>query len=143
MFPLKFKKFTGTAKEFARAHGDDVGYDMYSDLDACVLPGKMTAIPTGIGLELPVGLAGMIFPRSGLAWKHGITVLNSPGLIDPGYRGEIVVMLQNHGKDKFHVNRGDRIAQMVFMCYADVDFYEEDDLSDSLRGGRGLGSTGV
>lgn len=142
MFPIKFKRFSPTAKEFVRAHSDDVGYDMYADEHAVIRPGHMVTISTGIGLELPVGLAGMVFPRSGLAYQHGITVINSPGLIDPGYRGVIKVMLQNHGQKTVPISFGDRIAQMVFLCYADVDLYE-DELSDTQRGLGGFGSTGA
>ena len=99
------------------------------------------AVPTGLAIELPPGFEAQIRPRSGLAFKHAITVPNSPGTIDPGYRGEINVILVNLGKADYHVQTGDKIAQMVIARYEGVE-WEESDLADSARGAGGFGSSG-
>jgi dUTP pyrophosphatase len=109
-----------------------------------VIPaGEWRALPTGIALALPPGTEGQIRPRSGLALKHGLTVLNSPGTIDADYRGEINVLLINHGKEFFCVTRGMRIAQLVISRYLSVNWWETDDLESSIRGSGGFGSTGI
>ena len=99
-------------------------------------------IPAGISISMPKGMEAQIRPRSGLALKHGITVLNSPGTIDSDYRGEIKIILINLSNNEFEINRNDRIAQMVFAEISQVNFEEVNDLDDTLRGGRGFGSTG-
>jgi dUTP pyrophosphatase len=101
-------------------------------------------VPTGISIAIPDGFAGFVHPRSGLAYKHGVTVLNTPGLIDSGYRGELKVLLINTDPETdFHVVRGERIAQLVIQAYEQVSFVEVDDLPDSERGLGGFGSTGT
>ena len=100
-------------------------------------------IPTGIKIALPFGFEAQIRPRSGLALKHGITVLNTPGTVDADYRGELCVLLINHGHEDFHITRGDRIAQMVINKVEMCDFEETDCLPTSIRGEGGYGSTGV
>ena len=100
-------------------------------------------IPTGIKMDIPVGYEVQVRPRSGLAAKHGVTVLNSPGTIDSDYRGEVKVILINHGKDAFVVNSGERIAQFVISKVIQADFVLSDELSESERGEGGFGSTGV
>ena len=107
------------------------------------LPGEFRMIPTGIRLEIPVGYEVQVRPRSGLAAKHGITVLNSPGTIDSDYRGEVKVILINHGKEEFIINSGDRIAQLVAARVEQALFQLSDELNDSERGEGGFGSTGV
>ena len=106
-------------------------------------PGKRALIPTGLKISLPLEMEGQIRPRSGLALKYGVTVLNAPGTIDTDYRGEIGVLLINHGDDPFKITRGDRIAQIVFKFVARVDLIEDDDLDDTDRSGGGFGSTGT
>ena len=106
-------------------------------------PSKAEMIPTGIAIAVPIGYEAQIRPRSGLASKNGITVLNSPGTIDSDYRGEILVMLINHSKKDFEILRGMRIAQMVIMPIIRVEIEEVDSLSSSIRGTDGFGSTGV
>lgn len=106
-------------------------------------PGKRALIPTGLKVSLPLEMEGQIRPRSGLALKYGVTVLNAPGTIDTDYRGEIGVLLINHGDDPFKIARGDRIAQIVFKFVARVDLIEDDDLEETDRGGGGFGSTGT
>lgn len=111
--------------------------------DIIIKPGKRALVKTGIAIALPEGFEAQIRPRSGLAWKNGITVLNSPGTIDADYRGEIGVILINHGEDDFTVTRGMRIAQMIIAHYKRADFEEVQELSTTVRGEGGFGSTGV
>ncbi|HLS69577.1 MAG TPA: dUTP diphosphatase [Kiloniellales bacterium] len=106
-------------------------------------PGDWKAVPTGIALALPPGTEGQLRPRSGLALRHGITLLNSPGTIDADYRGEIKAVLINHGKEVFWVERAMRIAQLVVARYLSVKLWETDDLEATLRGSGGFGSTGL
>ena len=108
-----------------------------------IQPGEYKMIPTGIKMDIPVGYEVQVRPRSGLAAKHGVTVLNSPGTIDSDYRGEVKVILINHGKEAFVVNPGERIAQFVISKVIQADFVLSDELSESERGEGGFGSTGV
>ena len=126
-----------------KAHEDDAAFDLRSRVDAVIPSGKITLLPTGVFMELPVGYEAQVRPRSGLALKHGITVLNTPGTIDAGYRGEVGVILINAGENDFTVARGDRIAQMVVQKLADVELVAAEQLSDTSRGAGGFGSTGV
>ena len=126
-----------------KAHEDDAAFDLRSRVDAVIPSGKITLLPTGVFMELPVGYEAQVRPRSGLALKHGITVLNTPGTIDAGYRGEVGVILINAGPADFTVARGDRIAQMVVQKLADVELVAAEQLSDTSRGAGGFGSTGV
>lgn len=106
-------------------------------------PGEWAAVPTGLQIALPEGTEGQVRPRSGLAFKHGVTVLNSPGTVDADYRGEVKVLLVNHGPTPFVVERGERIAQLVVARYVPVRFVEADRLGATARGGGGFGSTGT
>ncbi|MES2215643.1 MAG: dUTP diphosphatase [Pseudomonadota bacterium] len=110
--------------------------------NVCVRPGSYTLIPTGICIALPENYEAQIRPRSGLAAKHGVTVLNTPGTIDSDYRGEIKVILINHGAEDFVVERGMRIAQMVIAKYTQIQIQEVSELSSTDRGDKGFGSTG-
>lgn len=105
-------------------------------------PGERCLVPTGLYLELPAGYEAQVRPRSGLALKHGLGVLNSPGTIDSDYRGELRVIMINHGQEKFTIERGDRIAQMVIARHAQAQFIEVEALSETGRGSGGFGSTG-
>lgn len=127
------------------AHPGDAGYDLVARDGAVLAPGGgRAAIPTGIALAIPTGYAGFVQPRSGLALRNGVTVLNTPGLIDAGYRDEIRVMLVNlDPAEKFEVSRGDRIAQLVIRRVEDVVWREVAALDDTQRGLGGFGSTGV
>lgn len=107
-----------------------------------LMPGERLAVPCGFEMALPAGFEAQVRPRSGLALKHGVTVLNAPGTIDTDYRGEIKVILVNHGTEPFEVRRGDRIAQMVVAPVTAVRFAEADALETTERGGGGFGSTG-
>ena len=127
----------------AYAHGplEDAGMDLCSVEEIWLSPGVAQAVPTGLAVEIPGGYEAQIRPRSGLALKHAITVPNAPGTIDPGYRGEIKVILLNLGREPFAIHAGDRIAQMVIARYEAVE-WEEADLSQTARGAGGFGSSG-
>jgi len=118
------------------------GMDLHAKIDITIKKGERSLVPTGIKLALPFGYEAQVRPRSGLALKHGVTVLNTPGTIDADYRGEIGVILANFGAEDFCVARGDRIAQMVIAKVEMVAFEEVENLPDSLRGTGGYGSTG-
>lgn len=121
----------------------DAGMDLLSSVDAVINPGERALIPTGIAIALPIGYVGLIHPRSGLAIKNGISLVNSPGTIDSGYRGEIKVILINHDpKAPFNIKKGDRIAQIVFQKYEEAILEEVEYLPDTARGDGGFGSTG-
>lgn len=124
-------------------HEDDSGMDLCAIAAHTIPPQESALIPTGIAIELPLGIEAQIRPRSGLALKHCITLLNTPGTIDAGYRGEIKVIMINHGKTPFHIEPGMRIAQMVITPIIKATLKEVSHLSDSLRGKGGFGSTGT
>ena len=128
--------------EYATAHS--AGMDLRANLDTPITlaPGERALIKTGLFLELPEGTEAQVRPRSGLAFKHGVTVLNSPGTIDADYRGEVGVILINHGHEPFEVKDGERIAQLVIARYERVSFTQVVDLSSSERGDGGFGHTG-
>jgi len=118
------------------------GVDLRASEEALLLPGEWTTISTGIKIEIPAGYEAQIRPRSGIALKNGVTLLNSPGTIDSDYRGEIKVIMINNGSDPFTVNAGDRIAQLVFAPVIRVTWIENDELSSTKRGEGGFGSSG-
>lgn len=125
------------------AHPGDAGVDLYSAIDVELEPGCRAQVPTGVSIALPDGYAAFVHPRSGLAAKHGVTIVNAPGTIDAGYRGEIKVILLN--TDREHsvlLRRGDRVAQLVVTQVESVVFTEVEALPDSVRGQGGFGSTG-
>jgi dUTP pyrophosphatase len=125
-------------------HPGDAGYDLHARVDVAIAPGARALVPTGFSMALPPGYAGFVQPRSGLALKHGITVLNAPGLVDAGYRDEIKVLLVNlDATETFVIHRGDRIAQLVVQAVVEVHWAEVDELEGSRRGTGGFGSTGV
>jgi dUTP pyrophosphatase len=140
---LRIRKLHADAVVPRYAHGpdEDAGMDLCSVADALLEPNLPQAVPTGLSIELPPGFEAQIRPRSGLAFKHAISVPNSPGTIDPGYRGEVKVILINLGRQPYQVTKGDRIAQMVIARYEAVEI-EEGELSDSARGAGGFGSSG-
>ena len=126
----------------AHAHPGDGGVDLYAAAPTTLGPGDRSIVPTGIAVAIPEGYAGLVTPRSGLAARHGISVVNGPGLVDAGYRGEIKVVLVNLSKESFNVERGDRIAQLVVVPVAAQEFVVVEELPDSGRGSGGFGSTG-
>ena len=127
----------------SRAYAGDAGLDLSAAEPAELAPGERATIGTGLAIALPEGYAGLVLPRSGLASKQGIGVLNAPGLIDSGYRGEVRVILHNHGSETFRVDAGMRIAQLVLVAVEDVTLLEVDELPASERGEGGHGSSGV
>ena len=125
------------------AHTGDAGADLCSAVDLILQPGERTLVPTGIAMALPEGYVALVHPRSGLAARHGISIVNAPGTIDAGYRGEVQVCLVNTDPhEPFTVSRGDRIAQLVIQRFETAAFVEVVDLPDSVRGDGGYGSTG-
>ena len=127
----------------AREHPGDAGLDLRSRLDVRLEPGGRSLVPTGIAIALPSGFAAFVHPRSGMALRHGVTVLNAPGTIDAGYRGEISIILVNHDRfEAFDIARGDRIAQLIVSPVATAAMVEVSDLPGSHRGSGGFGSTG-
>jgi dUTP pyrophosphatase len=126
----------------AAAHPGDAGLDLSSRIDLVLGVGERAAIPTGVALSIPSGYAGLVIPRSGLARRHGVSLVNSPGLIDSGYRGEIEVLVVNHGEEPVRFERGQRVAQLVIVAVPAVTFVEVHELDDTERGSQGFGSTG-
>jgi dUTP pyrophosphatase len=139
---VRFKKLYPGAKPPIYQTESAVGADLSSIEHVRICPGEFKLVKTGIAVELPLGIEMQIRPRSGLAYKHGVTVLNAPGTIDSDYRGEVGVILINHGSDDFVVCIGDRIAQAVLNEVVLTNYKEVDELSDTLRGEDGFGSTG-
>lgn len=127
----------------AYAHPGDAGADLVTTVDVAIAPGERVLVPTGIALALPDGLAAFVHPRSGLALRLGLSIVNTPGTIDAGYRGEIKVLLVNHDPhETIRLTRGDRIAQLVVQRVEHVTFREAEVLPESVRGAGGYGSTG-
>ncbi|MGF7060038.1 dUTP diphosphatase [Brassicibacter mesophilus] len=139
---IKIKRINNSAKLPEYAHDGDAGMDLFSIEEKVIEAGEVALIHTGIKIELPQGTEAQIRPRSGLALKNSITVLNTPGTIDEGYRGEIGVILINHGKESFKVEKEMKVAQMVIKPVFKVKILEVDDLSDTERAEGGFGSTG-
>ena len=135
-------RLTDTAVLPTYAHVGDAGMDLYADEDIMLGYETWNVISTGVAMSIPEGYVGLIHPRSGLAAKHGITVLNAPGTIDAGYRGEIKVILLNGTDKDFVVRRGDRIAQLVVQEFVHGDIVEVSSLDDTERSTNGFGSTG-
>ncbi len=127
------------------AHGprEDAGFDLIAVEEVTLPAGRWASVPTGLAIEIPPGYEGQVRPRSGLARKFGVTLLNTPGTIDPGYRGEIQVLMITHGPEDYAVKPGDRIAQLIIGAYADVTWEVQDQLAVSTRGGGGFGSSGT
>ncbi|WBW99713.1 dUTP diphosphatase [Oceanirhabdus sp. W0125-5] len=142
MMILNIKRLSSDAVLPSFANKGDAGLDMFSVEEKTILPGESALISTGIAIELPRNTEAQIRPRSGLALKHSITVLNTPGTIDEGYRGEIKIILINHGKKEFKVTKGMKIAQMVVKPILDVEVVEVSILNSTERGTGGFGSSG-
>jgi dUTP pyrophosphatase len=141
---LRVRRLDDRAVLPTRAHPGDAGLDLRALEEATLGPGERTAMPTGIAVEIPSGHAGLVLPRSGLALRHGIALVNAPGLIDAGYRGELRVLLLNTDQAApFRISAGDRIAQLVVVRTEVTSVVEVQDLSVSARGGGGFGSSGA
>jgi dUTP pyrophosphatase len=140
---LPVAKLNPEARLPTRAHDGDAGLDLHACEQAHIGPGERWSVGTGVGVEIPEGHAGLVLPRSGLARNHGISLVNSPGLIDSGYRGELRVLLLNTDPaETFRVEAGDRIAQLVLIPIALAEPVEVESLAESVRGGGGFGSSG-
>ena len=144
MEELRFVKLSESARLPTRAHDNDAGLDLYAAEESRIAPGARVSIGTGLAVAIPEGLAGLVLPRSGLALKHGVTLVNSPGLIDPGYRGEVRVLLLNTDQTTdFVCAPGDRIAQLLLVPIATASPMQADTLDASTRGAGGFGSSGA
>jgi dUTP pyrophosphatase len=142
-FTVPVKLLSPAATVPARAYELDAAYDLYAAEGTVLEPRTRAVVGTGVALGLPPGLAALTLPRSGLAARHGISIINAPGLIDPGYRGEVrIILLNTDGAEPFEVRAGDRIAQLLFVPLADVRLTEVDELDDTARGAQGFGSSG-
>ena len=140
---LKVARLKAEAQLPSRAHAGDAGLDLHACEEAHLGPGERWSVGTGVGLEIPPGHAGLVLPRSGLAREHGIALVNAPGLIDSGYRGELRVLLLNTDPaETFRIEVGDRIAQLLVTPIAEPEPVEVDSLAESARGGGGFGSSG-
>jgi dUTP pyrophosphatase len=143
-FPVPIRLLSPAARLPERAYDHDAAWDLYAAEDAVLPPLERAVIGTGVALGLPSHLAALTLPRSGLASRHGISIVNSPGLIDPGYRGEVrIILLNTDPRESFHVQPGDRIAQLLFLPLTDVHLVPTAALDDTHRGDRGFGSSGI
>ncbi|MEA4892681.1 MAG: dUTP diphosphatase [Peptococcaceae bacterium] len=140
---IKIKRLNPDGRLPEKAHPTDAGYDLFAAEEALIGPGESRMIKTGIAMALPPMTEAQIRPRSGLALKHQITLLNSPGTIDADYRGELGIIVINHGKDPFQVTKGMKIAQMVIARVLPTQICQAESLEDTPRGAGGFGSTGI
>jgi dUTP pyrophosphatase len=141
---LRVQRLHPAARLPARAHDDDAGYDLCAIEPVALAPGARALVRTGVAIELPAGHAGLVLPRSGLAARHGISLVNAPGLVDAGYRGELKVLLLNTDRAAaFEVALGDRIAQLVIVAVAAPEVVEAGALAATARGEGGFGSSGA
>lgn len=141
---LRFTRLSPDAVPPQRAHTDDAGYDLRAAEAFTLGPGERTSVGTGLAVAIPSGCAGLVLPRSGLALSHGIALVNAPGLVDSGYRGEVRVLLLNTDRsESFEVSVGDRIAQLVVVRHEAGELEEVESLDGTVRGSAGFGSTGV
>jgi len=140
---LRWRRAAEGGREPARSHADDAGFDLHAAETATLAPGARASVGTGIAVEIPDGYAGLVVPRSGLAVRDGVTLVNTPGLIDAGYRGELRVLLLNTDRERpFQVEPGDRIAQLVLVRVETPSVEEAAELNETARGAGGFGSTG-
>jgi dUTP pyrophosphatase len=140
---LRFRRLADGALPPAQAHEGDAGYDLHAAEEATIDPGARASVGTGIAVAIPPGRAGLVLPRSGLAARHGIALVNAPGLIDSGYRGEVRVLLLNTDrKHAFRVSVGDRVAQLLVVRFEAPEVREEASLEATSRGEGGFGSSG-
>ena len=143
MIEVAVRRLRDDATLPSQAYDGDAGLDLAACVGVTLGPGERAVVPTGIAVEIPEGYAGFVQPRSGLAARHGITIVNSPGLVDSGYRGEVLVVLRNtDSAESFTVEPGMRIAQLVVLQVPEVELTEVDALAESERGARGHGSSG-
>jgi dUTP pyrophosphatase len=139
---ISFTRLDSELPPPSQAHPGDAGFDLVTSEDVVLGAGERRVVPTGIAVAIPEGFAGLVLPRSGHAARHGVGVVNAPGLIDSGYRGEIKAILINHGSEPVAFARGERIAQLLITPVPAVELIEVSDLDDTVRGGAGFGSSG-
>ena len=139
---IQIKLLTNEALVPKKQHELDIGYDLASVENITLLSKQVTLVRTGLSISLPAGVAGFVLPRSGLATKHQITLINSPGLIDPGYTGEILIPLMNHSDINYNISKQERVAQLVLVNSDNVEFDIVDELNVTERSSDGFGSTG-
>lgn len=139
---VSFQRLDRELSPPSQAHPGDAGFDLVTSLDIDLGPGERVVAPTGLAVAIPDGFAGLVLPRSGHAARHGVGVVNAPGLVDSGYRGEIKVILINHGSDSVRFARGERIAQLMITPVPSVVLTEVDRLDETERGAGGFGSSG-
>ncbi|MBU0614831.1 MAG: dUTP diphosphatase [Nanoarchaeota archaeon] len=143
MVKVLIKKIKDNAILPTYAHTGDAGVDLYSTEDYTLKPGERTLVSTGIKIALPIGFEAQVRPKSGLALKAGISVCNTPGTVDAGYRGEVGVIVINHGSEEYKIEAGSKIAQMVFTTVEQAEFEEVEELDETTRNEGGFGSTGL
>ena len=141
-FNIKIKILNEFAKLPSKSHEDDIGYDLYADGEYVIKPNKVILVQLGISIQLPENVGGFVLPRSGLASKYLIAPINSPGLIDPGYTGELMIPLMNYSDETYTVTKHERVAQLVVISTGTITFDEVSDLDESDRSSGGFGSTG-
>ena len=141
-FNIKIKILNEFAKLPSKSHEDDIGYDLYADGEYVIKPNKVILVQLGISIQLPENIGGFVLPRSGLASKYLIAPINSPGLIDPGYTGELMIPLMNYSDETYTVTKHERVAQLVVISTGTITFDEVSDLDESDRSSGGFGSTG-
>ena len=139
---IQIKLLTNEALVPKKQHELDIGYDLASVENITLISKQVTLVRTGLSISLPAGVAGFVLPRSGLATKHQITLINAPGLIDPGYTGEIVIPLINHSDINYNISKQERVAQLVLVNSDNVEFDLVDELNVTERSSDGFGSTG-
>ncbi len=140
---VRLKRLTPDARLPQYAYPDDSGADLYAAEEVVLQPGERRAVSTGLAAEVPIGFELQVRPKSGIALNSGVTVLNTPGTVDAGYRGEIKVILINLGAAPYVIHKGQKIAQLVLAPVFRADFQEVEELSESMRGAGGFGSTGI
>ena len=139
---IKIKLLNESAILPEKQHDSDAGYDLYSIEDVVLKPNQIYKVKTGISIQIPNNYGGLVLPRSGLSSKHGISLINTPGLIDSGYRGELLIPLINHSSNEYKINQHERVAQLILIETPEVKIEVTNDLDDSDREAKGFGSTG-
>ncbi len=139
---IKIKRLNENAILPEKQHDSDAGYDLYSIEEIILKPNQIYKVKTGIAIQIPNNYGGLVLPRSGLSSKYGISLINTPGLIDPGYRGELLIPLINHSSNEYTINKNERVAQLILIDIPEVKIEVTSDLDASDRDSKGFGSTG-
>ena len=139
---IKIKRLNENAILPEKQHDSDAGYDLHSIEEIILKPNQIYKVKTGIAIQIPNNYGGLVLPRSGLSSKYGISLINTPGLIDPGYRGELLIPLINHSSNEYTINKNERVAQLILIQIPEVKIEVTSDLDASDRDSKGFGSTG-